>query len=109
MLRHLVILPVLAMFAGCASNPNSRWHEGAMMNYEVLEVGPKQYKLIATGAGAHKRDEVERGFLVRAGELCNGREFSHEFQTTPYQYGSSSGGFSFTHNAFKTTGIIKCK
>ncbi len=57
-----------------------------MMSFEVLEVGPRQYKLFANGAGAHKREEVERGFLVRAREICDGQEFSHELLTTPYQY-----------------------
>ncbi len=109
MWRHLIVLPIVAMIAGCASSPNSRWIEGAMMSFEVLDVGPGQYKLFANGAGAHKREEVERGFLLRASELCKGQEFSHEFQTTPYQYGSSGGGFSFTHNALNTVGIIKCK
>jgi hypothetical protein len=103
------MLPALTLIAGCASSPNSRWLEGAMMSFEVLDVGPRQYKLFANGAGAHKREEVERGFLVRARELCNGRAFSHEFETTPYQYGSSGGGFSFTHNAFRTVGVVKCK
>jgi len=108
MLRYLFIMPIVAMLAGCASDPNSRWYEGGMMRYEVVEIGPRQYKLFAHGAGAHKKEEVERAFLLRAGELCNGHEFSHEFQTTPYQYGSSGGGLSFTHNAFRTTGVIKC-
>lgn len=106
---YLLFFPALAMIGGCASTPNSRWLEGAMMSFEVLEVGPRQYKLFANGAGAHKREEVERGFLVRAKEICDGKEFSHELQTTPYQYGSSGGGFSFTHNAFKTVGVVKCK
>lgn len=109
MRRYLVIPPFLALIAGCASNPNSRWLEGAMMGFEVLEVGPRQYKLTANGAGAHKSAEVERGFLVRAGELCGGQNFSREYQTTPYQYGSSGGGYSFTHNAFKTVGVVKCQ
>jgi hypothetical protein len=109
MQRAPFLLFIFAGLAGCASNPNSFWFEGAMMNYEVLEIGPRQYKLVANGAGLHKRDEVERGFLFRASQLCGGQEFSHEFQTAPYQYGSSGGGFSFTHNAFKTTGIVKCK
>ena len=78
-----------------------------MMSYEILEIGPRQYKLVANGAGLHKKDEVERGFLFRAGQLCGGPNFSNDYQTTPYQYGSSGGGFSFTHNAFKTTGIVK--
>src|SRR5437868_946182 len=108
MKRPLFILLILTGLAGCASNPNSLWYEGAMMHYEVLEIGPRQYKLVANGAGLHKKDEVERGFVFRAGQLCGGREFSHEFQTVPYQYGSSGGGFFFTHNAFKTTGIVKC-
>ncbi|MEF8697766.1 MAG: hypothetical protein V5B36_14370 [Candidatus Accumulibacter sp. UW25] len=79
------------------------------MNYDVLEIGQRQYKLIANGAGRHKREEVERGFLFRAGQLCAGQAFTQEYQTTPYQYGSSGGGYSFTHNAFRTTGIVKCK
>lgn len=103
---RLLLFPLL--LSACASNPNSVWFEGAMMHYEVLEVGPRQYKLIANGAGRHKSIEVERGFIARAEQLCNGSAFSHEFQTTPYQYGSSGGGMSFTHNAFRTTGIVKC-
>lgn len=79
------------------------------MGFEVLEVGPRQYKLTANGAGAHKSEEVERGFLVRARELCGGQKFSHDYQTMPYQYGSSGGGFSFTHNAFKTVGVVQCQ
>lgn len=103
--RSLLVLPVLA---ACASNPNSIWFEGAMMHYEILEIGPRQYKLIASGAGLHKKEEVERGFIFRDGQLCSGTGFSHDFQTVPYQYGSSGGGMSFTHNAFRTTGIVKC-
>ena len=109
MQRLLSLLLTLSAVAGCASNPNSIWFEGAMMNYEVLEIGPRQYKLVANGAGFHKQEEVERGFLFRANQLCGGQDFSHDYQTAPYQYGSSGGGFSFTHNAFKTTGIVKCK
>jgi hypothetical protein len=109
MQRLLFLLLIFAGLAGCASNPNSFWYAGAMMNYEVLEIGPRQYKLVANGAGLHKKEEVERGFLFRASQLCGGQEFSHEFQTAPYQYGSSGGGYSFTHNAFKTIGIVKCK
>jgi hypothetical protein len=109
MQRPPFLLLIFTFIAGCASSPNSFWYEGAMMNYEVLEIGPRQYKLIANGAGAHKKDTVERGFLFRAGQLCGGQEFSHESETAPYQYGSSGGGFYFTHNAFRTTGIVKCK
>ena len=35
---HFLLLAV-ASLAGCASNPNSFWYEGAMMNYDVLEIG----------------------------------------------------------------------
>ena len=105
---HFLLL-VFAGFTGCASNPNSFWYEGAMMNYQVLEIGERQYKLVANGAGRHKKEEVERGFLLRAGQLCGEKSFMHEYQTMPYQYGSSGGGFSFTHNAFRTTGMVKCK
>lgn len=108
-MRMYLLIPAFLLIHGCASNPNSRWLEGAMMNFEVLDVGPRQYKLFVSGAGAHKREEVERGFLVRARELCGGQDFTHEMETTPYQYGSSGGGFSFSHSAFKTTGIVKCK
>lgn len=108
MQRYLFLLSPIFVLAGCASSPNSIWFEGAMMGYEVLEIGPRQYKLVAFGAGFHKKDEVERGFLFRAGQLCEGAGFNHEFQTAPYQYFSSGGGFSFTHNAFKTTGVVKC-
>ena len=105
----LLFLSALAVLGGCASSQDSRWFDGAFMSFEVVEVGPRQYKVFAKGAGAHTPEEVERGFLVRADELCLGKEFSHELQTTPYQYGSSGGGFSFTHDAFKTVGIVQCK
>jgi hypothetical protein len=109
-MRYFIyLLLAFSSLAGCVSNPNSIWFEGAMMNYEILEVGPRQYKLVASGAGLHKKEEVERGFLSRASQLCGGQDFSHDYKTIPYQYGSSGGGYSFTHNAFKTTGIVICK
>jgi hypothetical protein len=95
--------------AGCASTPNSFWFENGMMNFEVLEVGPKQYKLIAMGAGALKREQVERAFSIRANQLCEDKPFPYEFQSEPRQYTSSGGGFAFVHNAFKTTGVVKCR
>ena len=108
MQRLLFLLLIFADLAGCASDPNTFWYEGAMMHCEVSEIGPRQYKLVANGAGHHKQEEVERGFLFRAGQLCGGQEFSHEFQTAPYRYGLPGGGFPF-YTAFKTTGIVKCK
>lgn len=63
MQRLLFSLMAFSALAGCASNPNETWFEGAMMRYEVLEVRSRQYKLVATGAGLHKKEEVERGLL----------------------------------------------
>lgn len=108
MKNKLCLTVVLIFIVGCASTSNSRWFEGAMMSFQVVELGPMEYKLFAYGAGAHKKEEVERGFLVRAGELCNGAGFNHEFGTEPYQYRSYGNGYSFTHTAFKSIGIIKC-
>lgn len=102
-------LVLLSLRGGCASNPNAIWYEGSVMGFDVLIVGERQYKIVASGAGFHDRDEVERGFLMRAAHVCGGQEFTHEFHTEPYQYRSSGGGYSFTHDAFRTTGIVQCK
>ncbi|HNG04613.1 MAG TPA: hypothetical protein PLQ71_22195 [Nitrospira sp.] len=102
------LLCLLLFLPGCASNPNSIWFDGAMMNYEVLVIGPSQYKLVAFGAGFYKKEDVKRGFMFRAGQLCDSSGFTHEFQTVPYQYNSTGGGFFFTHNAFKASGVVKC-
>jgi hypothetical protein len=107
--RVSVLLSALFL-AACSSNPNSIWFERGMMAFEVLEVGPRQYKLTANGAGAHTSEQVERGFMQRAGQLCEGRPFTHnEISSEPYQYGSTGGGYSFRHSAFKSVGIVTCK
>ncbi len=105
---HKSLLLSCALLAGCASTPNSGWFENGMMSYEVLEVGQREYKLVAIGAGAHKLEQVERAFAVRADQLCDGKRLPSKLQAEQYQYSSSGGGFFFRHSAFKTTGIVKC-
>jgi len=104
-------LLALAGLAGCgALTPNHVWHEGAVMSYEVLEIGPQQYKLVATGAGLHKQEAVERGFLFRAGQLCGGQTFAHEYQTAPFTHtllGPRNVPTAYT--TIRTSGIVKCK
>jgi hypothetical protein len=103
--KLLMLLPAIA---ACASDPNLIWFEGAGMSYDVLEIGPRQYKITAAGAAAHKKEAVERGFMFRAEQICNGKTFSHDFQTSPVQYTSPVMTFSPTFNAFRTTGLVKC-
>ncbi len=98
------------ILTGCASTPNSHWFESGMMNFEVLEVGPKQYKLTGQGAGNHSAEQVRRAFELRAAKLCGSGKPNYLMpQPESYQYRSSGGGFSFVHNAFKLTSTVSCE
>jgi hypothetical protein len=92
-----------------ACSANSRWLEGAMMTFEVERTAPKTYLLTANGAGAQSSAQVERGFLVRASELCDNGSFDHKLETVPYQYGDWNGYFVVQHRAYRTTGTVICK
>ena len=99
------------MLTGCATNPNDTWFEGAHMTFKVSSYGNNRYEVTAEGAGAHKPEQVERGFLQRASQLCDGKGFDHQFTTTACTYSAPGGvyGISTMHRAFKTTGTVTCR
>lgn len=73
-------LAVIAL-VGCATDPNHIWFEGAAMSFEVSETSKGSYNLVAKGAGAHNKDQVERAFLIRAVELCGGQPLNRDLPT----------------------------
>jgi hypothetical protein len=108
MQRYAIAIAVLATVAGCASDPNLRWFEGARMGFAVTELGPEKYRLDAYGAGAHTKQDVERGFLMRAGELCSPRQFKHEVGIYPSSYTGDSFGYRSTFKTLQAIGTVTC-
>lgn len=97
------------LIASCASDPNAYFFESGMIRHEVIEVGANQYKLTTEGAGNHKGEQVLRAFVIRAEKLCPSGKFTHPpLRLEPRQYQSSGGGFTYTHNAFKSTSVVTC-
>jgi hypothetical protein len=104
---RLSLAMLAAVLSACSAN--SRWLEGALMSFKVEQTAPKTYLLTANGAGAQSRAQVERGFLVRASELCDNGSFDHTLQTVPYEYGDWNGTYIAQHSAYRTTGTVVCK
>ena len=97
---------------GCVTpdpNASSKFVGLALMNFRATQIEPNVFELRARGAGAHSPDQVQTGFDGRARELCNGKNFTQEAQTTPYTYNSQGGGNFFTHNAHQRFGKVFCK
>lgn len=103
-----IVFPLL--LSACATDPNQTWFEGAAMSYKVTDIGNGRYSLVAQGAGAHKPEQVERAFLFRAGQLCNGGAYQHEVKLQQYQYSAPSGviGGSTYHRATEALGTVVC-
>lgn len=105
--KMLVCCLAVGSLVGCSAN--SRWLHGGMMSFDVEQAGPNAYRLTATGAGSQSKSQVEQGFLVRAGELCNGSPFDHTVEISPYSYNDWNGTFIATHHAFRAVGTVSCK
>jgi hypothetical protein len=103
----LISIPLVLVISACAS-PNSRYVGLAPMAFDINERGPKEFFVVARGAGAHNAGDVQPGFDLRAKELCNGSEFTQDATTEPYTYDSSGGGNFYTHKAFRRAGTVKC-
>lgn len=109
MQRYTSLILIVTAVAGCASNPNSRWFEGARMGFAVNQLEPGKYKLDAYGAGAHTKEDVERGFLMRAAELCSPKQFAYNVGTYPSSYTVVHQGYSMTYPTFQAMGTVTCK
>jgi hypothetical protein len=105
--QRLQLLLIISALTACSAN--GRWLEGGVMGFEVNQVDAKTYSLAANGAGSQSRAQVERGFLVRAAELCSPAGFDHTAETSTSTYRDWNGGITATHSRYVMKGTVSCK
>lgn len=117
LLRILSIFSIL-VFSGCVTtgvsyskkNPSefsaSGWNGGSL-GTRGEKIGEGLYFITVKGAGACSPEQVMEEAIRVAEELADGQKYRTDFETKPYRYNSSGGGYFFTHDAFLVEGTVR--
>ena len=95
---------IFFLFCIFISGCSTQWYKTLGVGYEVQELGPKQYAIVASGPGLKSQKEVEEAFDIKAKTLMGDTPYSTDYSVESYRY--FSGGY---HQGYRVRGIVKAK
>jgi len=105
--RCALALGLCVLASGCVTNPNRFEFEGAVVTYEMLEVGAGTYKLNIEGGRGQNKAQVERAYAFRAGQLCDGKGIAGEPEYVP-GIAPNRDFLASPRGGYQVTGVVTC-
>jgi hypothetical protein len=75
------------------------------ISFNVHKIDSCTYSIIAKGAGIRPLKDVEKAFLIKAGQYLS--SFDYYFESGKYNYTATNGQIVTSHSGYKVMGIIK--